>query len=87
MHKTNKAKTISAEEFDRKFDEGEDISEYLDFKNSVRPNKSQRLTLDLPGWTITALDQEADRIGIARQALIRTFIDTGLRSAELNNRP
>ena len=83
----NKTKTISAEEFDRKFDAGEDISEYLDFDNAIRPNKPQRLTLDLPGWTVSALDKEAGRIGITRQSLIKTLIDAGLRSAGHSNAP
>ncbi|MDR2574710.1 MAG: antitoxin [Desulfovibrio sp.] len=83
----SKAKRISAEEFDRKFDAGEDISEYLDFDRAVRPNKSHRLTLDLPGWTVSALDREAGRIGISRQALIKTMLDAGLRSAGSLNAP
>jgi hypothetical protein len=35
-------KTISAEEFDRKFDDGEDVSEYLDLARAYRPNLLQR---------------------------------------------
>ncbi|MCL2123387.1 MAG: BrnA antitoxin family protein [Desulfovibrionaceae bacterium] len=80
-------KTISAEELDRKFDDGEDISEYFDFDNAIRPNKTQRLTLDLPSWTVAALDKEAVRIGIPRQSLIKTLIDAGLRSAGYSNAP
>lgn len=83
----NKQKTISAEEFDRKFDNGEDVSEYLDFENAIQPNKAQRLTLDLPTWTVLALDTEARRIGITRQSLIKTLIDNGLRAAGQANRP
>ncbi len=83
----SKNKTISAEELDRKFDAGEDVSEYFDFEKAVRPNKMQRLTLDIPGWTVVALDQEAGRIGITRQALIKTMIDSGLRSAGHSNSP
>ena len=36
MAKKTSTKTISAEEFDRKFDAGEDMSEFLDW-NSLRP--------------------------------------------------
>jgi len=80
-------KTISAEDLDRKFDDGEDVSEYFDFDNAIRPNKMQRLTLDLPNWTVAALDKEATRIGIARQSLIKTLIDAGLRAAGHSNAP
>ncbi|MCL2178645.1 MAG: CopG family transcriptional regulator [Proteobacteria bacterium] len=82
-----KTKQISAEEFDRKFEEGESVLEYFDQDNPIRPNKMQRLTLDLPGWTVTALDKEALRIGITRQSLIKTLIDAGLRSAGHSNAP
>jgi len=82
-----KTKQISAEELDRKFDAGESVLEYFDKDNPARPNKMQRLTLDLPGWTVTALDKEALRIGITRQSLIKTLIDVGLRSAGHSNAP
>lgn len=76
-------KPITAEEFDAKFDAGEDISEYLDFEN-VRvfaPGENdaldlapQKVNVDFPSWVVSALDREASRIGIARQALIKTWI-------------
>ena len=84
MKKTN---TLSAEELERKFDAGEEILEYFDLDNPIKPNKMQRLTLDLPSWTVTALDKEAVRIGITRQSLIKTLIDAGLRSAGHSNAP
>ena len=82
-----KTKTISAKELERKFDAGEEVLEYFDLDNPIKLNKMQRLTLDLPSWTVTALDKEAVRIGITRQSLIKTLIDTGLRSAGHNNAP
>lgn len=82
-----KTKTISAEELEAKFDAGEEVLQYFDLSNPIRLNKPQRLTLDLPGWTVTALDKEAGRIGITRQSLIKTFIDSGLRSAGHSNTP
>jgi len=78
---------VSVEEFDRKFDAGEGVLEYFDLHNPIHPNKKQRLTLDLPGWTISALDKEAGRIGITRQSLIKTFIDNGLRATGHSNAP
>jgi hypothetical protein len=33
---------IKAEEFERKFDDGEDISEFLDLDNSERPGTKNR---------------------------------------------
>jgi hypothetical protein len=69
MTKKKYIKKISAEEFDRKFDEGEDISEYIDKKNTVF-----RINIDIPIWTVKELDAEADRRGITRQSLIKTWL-------------
>ena len=68
-------KVISTEEFDKKFDDGEDISEYIDF-DSVRPLNAEqkRLNLDLPLWMVKALDKEAQRLGVTRQYVIKTWL-------------
>jgi hypothetical protein len=68
-------KTISAEEFDRRFDDGEDVSAYLDWSKARRPNLEPRpLTVDLPAWVVNRLDREAQRLGVTRQALIKMWI-------------
>jgi len=66
-------KTITADEFDRIFDEGkEDITQYLDLSSATRINaKSRRVNVDFPAWVVEAMDREADRIGITRQAYIK----------------
>jgi len=38
-------KTITAKEFDEKFDNGEDISEYLDFSNAIKLKNVKRLKI------------------------------------------
>lgn len=74
------AKRISAEEFDRIFDEGkEDIVDYLDLdKTTVSypdlDTDLRRVNVDFPEWMIAELDNEAKRIGINRQAVIKTWI-------------
>jgi len=68
-------KGIRAEEFDRKFDEGEDISEYLDWdKAQVVEAEIQRVNVDLPVPFLKQLDEQAALRGIARQALIKTWL-------------
>ncbi len=70
-----KTETISAEEFDRRFDAGKDVSAYLDFSKATRPNrKSQKVNVDFPGWMVNSLDREARHLGITRQALIKVWI-------------
>lgn len=66
-------KTI--EDFDKAFEHGEDISEFVDFSKGRRPNLEQkRVNLDLPMWMIERLDKEARRLGVARQAVMKMFL-------------
>ena len=69
-------KTITAEEFDRIFDEGkEDIIQYLDLESIRRPGlEPKRVNVDFPAWMVKAMDREADRIGITRQAFIKVLV-------------
>ena len=66
---------MKAEEFDKKFDTGEDITRYLEFSKARRPGTEQkRVNGDFPVWRIQRLDREARRLGVARQALIKMVI-------------
>ncbi len=68
-------KTISAEEFDRRFDDGEDVSEFIDWSKARRPNQeARRVNVDFPAWMVHGLDKEAQRLGVTRQALIKMWI-------------
>jgi len=69
-------KTVTAEEFDRLFDEGEvDMMEYLDLSTATRPGRAnKRVNVDLPQWMIDSLDKEATRVGVARQAVIKLWL-------------
>jgi len=66
---------ISAEEFDRMFDNGEDVSAYVDWSTAKRPNlEPQRVNVDFPVWMVKQLDHEASRLGVSRQALIKMWL-------------
>lgn len=71
-----KAKSITAEEFDRLFDEGEtDMTPYMDMSTLRRPGmEAKRVNVDFPAWMVEALDRESARIGITRQALIKSWL-------------
>ena len=70
-----KKKSIKAEEFDKKFDNGEDVSEYLDVKKLEKPGQEQkRVNVDFPVWMIDSLDKEAKRLGVTRQSVIKFWI-------------
>ena len=74
---------MKSKEFDRKFDDGEDVSDALDFSKATRPGREQRrVNVDLPVWMIQALDQEADRLGIPRQAVIKVWLAERLASKQ-----
>lgn len=57
----------TAKEFDEAFDNGEDISEYVDWSASRRPNLEQkRVNIDLLVWIIERLDYEAKRLKVVQ---------------------
>ena len=74
MKKSSAAK-ITAEEFDRRFDDGEDVSEFFDWSKARRPGlELKRVNVDFPSWVVDGLDREARRLGVTRQSLIKMWI-------------
>jgi hypothetical protein len=70
---------MKAREFDEKFDAGEDITEHLDKGKAARPNRElKRVNVDFPAWMVRELDREAQRLGVNRQAVIKTWIASRL---------
>jgi macrodomain Ter protein organizer (MatP/YcbG family) len=66
---------MKASTFDKKFDKGENITKYLDLSAATRPGQEQkRVNVDFPTWMIHRLDQEAKRLGVPRQSLIKIWI-------------
>ncbi len=73
---------MKAKEFDKKFDEGEDITKYLDVSKARKPGQEQkRVNVDFPAWMIRLLDKEAKRLGVPRQAIIKVWIGERLEKA------
>jgi hypothetical protein len=74
--KTKKtAEAMSAEVFDKKFDEGsEDILEHFDADTTV-----VRVLVDFPKWMLDILDSEAKYLGVPRQAIIKTWLNERIR--------
>lgn len=64
-----------AEDFDRRFDEGEDVTSDLDLAKRRRPGLEQRrVNVDFPSWMVDALDREAKRLGVTRQSVIKMWL-------------
>ena len=73
---------MKAEEFDRRFDAGEDVAKYLDMSGARRPGQSvKRVNVDFPVWMIASLDQEARRLGVPRQSIIKVWVAERLERA------
>lgn len=84
-------KKITAEEFDKKFDDGEDITEYLDFSSAIRvkdvkklKTETKKVNVDFPEWIINSLDEEAKKIGVTRQSIIKVWIAERLKEETKN---
>jgi CopG antitoxin of type II toxin-antitoxin system len=75
-------KTISVEEFDRKFDDGEDISENIDWSSVHRHGLvAKRVNVDMPQHMVAKLDVQAKKRGVTRQALIKMWLADRLEAA------
>jgi hypothetical protein len=74
MKKNNLAKT--AKEFDRRFDEGEDITDLIDISKAVvtRGDKKVRLTIDVSASLVQEIDDIRMRIGVDRGALVKIWL-------------
>ena len=73
---------MKAKEFDKKFDNGEDVTAYLDLSKAKRVGRAQkRVNVDFPEWMVDSLDQEARRLGVTRQSIIKIWIAERLERA------
>jgi len=71
---------MKAKEFDKKFDQGEDVSQCLDISKARRPVQEQRrVNVDFPVWMIQLLDREAKRLGVPRQSIIKLWVAERLK--------
>jgi hypothetical protein len=66
---------MKAKELDQRFDRGEDVTSALDLEKARRPGTEQRrVNVDFPAWMVESLDQEARRLGVTRQSIIKVWI-------------
>ena len=66
---------MKAKEFGRKFERGEDVTQFLDISKAERPGQGQRrVNVDFPTWMIDSLDREAKQLGVTRQSLIKVWV-------------
>ncbi|MBW1717451.1 MAG: CopG family transcriptional regulator [Deltaproteobacteria bacterium] len=64
------------EEFDKRFDEGEDIHDLIDMSRAKirRPGKKVRISLDIGEELLREIDSIRAVIGVDRSALIKVWL-------------
>jgi hypothetical protein len=66
---------MKASEFDKKFDDGENVISELDITRARRPGvEARRINVDFPAWMVESLDKEARRMGVTRQSIIKIWL-------------
>jgi hypothetical protein len=73
---TGKSFAKNSDEFDRRFDAGEDIHELVDISQAkvTRPRRKVRLTLDVSEDLVKDLDDIRNKIGVDRSAIIKIWL-------------
>jgi hypothetical protein len=72
-------KRLTAEQLDALHDSGSELSAHINAASSRRPGlQIRRVNVDFPIWMIEQLDQEAARLGITRQSVIKFWISERL---------
>jgi len=76
---------MNAETLDKQFDEGANIINALDLSKAKRTLLEQkRVNVDFPAWMIESLDQEAARLGVTRQSIIKVWLAERIESRAAN---
>ena len=66
---------MKAKKFDSDFDSGKDVTGQLELERAERPLRAQkRVNVDFPTWMIESLDEEASRLGVTRQSIIKIWL-------------
>ncbi len=71
-------KVVRADEFDRVFEEGKDVTRYLELRSAKARHPTRRINVDVPKDLLKKVDQEAARIGVPRTSLIKIWISERL---------
>jgi uncharacterized DUF497 family protein len=79
---TSQTRALSAARLDEMHDAGEDLSAHLELAKTTRPGREvQRVNVDFPVDLLRAIDREAKRIGVTRQAFIKLRLADTLASS------
>jgi len=78
----------STEEFDRRFDAGEDIHDLIDMSRATvnHPGKKVRVTLDISESLVKEIDEIRRQIGVDRGALIKVWLHEKVKQEKASKR-
>ncbi len=79
---TSKTKKIKAKNFDNSFETG-DVTAHLDLKSAKVRYPIHRISIDFTKNILDEVDEEAEKIGVTRTALIKIWIAE--RLSQLHN--
>lgn len=72
---TSRNEPLAAARLDEMHDSGKELTAHLDLSKTSRPGREvQRVNVDFPIDMLHAIDREARRIGVTRQAFIKLRI-------------
>jgi hypothetical protein len=78
-----KQSIMTAEEFERRFDEGEDVTPFIDMASIRRPGvEPRRVNVDFPEWMVAELDWQSRLIGVSRQALVKLWVSERIQKEQ-----
>jgi hypothetical protein len=78
---------MTAQEFEKRFDEGEDITPFIDRSSIRHPGmEARRVNVDFPEWIIEKLDLQSKLIGVSRQSLIKLWVSERIQQEHQNQK-
>ena len=80
------AKAITSDQLEKMFDNGDDILDYVDLDNPVvehHPPLEKRITLTMPAWMVSELDEEAADLEAGRLRVIEIVKNKGGRRGSI----
>lgn len=80
-----KSQAATTDEFDRRFDAGDDITDLIDTSKArvSHPGRKIRITLDIAESLVRDIDAIRDRIGVDRGALIKVWLHEKVQKEKL----
>jgi hypothetical protein len=79
---TSPSRALPSAGLDEIHDAGGNLTPYLDWAKAIRPGcEVQRVNVDFPVELLRAIDREAKRVGVSRQAFIKLRLADALAAS------